>query len=136
MKASLLVASALLLGGCAAPAAAPRAAEAASSLAGTSWVGVIDPAVDKNAVPRIEFAPGRLTGFTGCNMMSGAWSAEADAARVSGVVATKRMCLGAGNDVEQRVLAALAAGSRVTRERDRLVFTSPSGARFEFTRAN
>lgn len=134
MKTFLLLTSALCLGGCAATPAAPQTA-APVSLVGTSWVGVVDASVDKNAVPRVEFAAGRLTGFTGCNMMSGEWTGEGAAMRVSGVVATKRMCLGAGDAVEQRVLAAIGGGSRVTREGDKLVFTSPSGVRFEFVRA-
>ena len=135
MKAFLLTAPVLLLGGCAASAAAPQA-QPLASLAGTSWVGVVDSAIDKNAVPRVEFASGRLTGVTGCNLMSGAWSSgEGGATRISGVVITKRMCLGAGNEVEQRLLAAIGGDSRITREGDKLIFTSPSGARFEFTRA-
>ena len=137
MRFLALAVCAAFLAGCAASAVAPNVADAReSSLVGTHWIGVVDASVERNAVPRIDFvSEGRLSGYTGCNMLSGAWAREGAAARVSGVVTTKRMCLGAGDAVEKRVLAAVSGESRVTREGDNLVFTAPSGARFEFTPA-
>ena len=134
MRSSSVAACAVLLAGCAAPAAAPHVSDAReASLVGTHWIGVVDASVDRNAVPRIDFVTeGRLSGYTGCNMLSGAWAREGSAVRLSGVVTTKRMCLGAGDEVEKRVLAAVSGESRLTREGDNLVFTAPSGARFEF----
>lgn len=135
MRRFLLAVCATQLVACAVPTAAP-AASAGAPLAGTRWIGVTDPSLDKSAVPWIEFAgAGRITGYTGCNMLNGSWSEQGGAARLAGVVTTKRACLGPGDAVEKRVLAAMSAESRVTREGERLVFTAPSGARFEFTPA-
>ena len=139
MKLARLLASlcAAGLAACAAPAGAPQAAETrAAPLAGTRWVGVVDPSIDRRATPWIEFVgEGRITGFTGCNMLNGNWSGEGAATRLGGLVTTKRMCLGPEGEVEKRVLAAMSDQSRVSREGTRLVFTAPSGARFEFTPA-
>jgi heat shock protein HslJ len=114
-----------------APAAAPQA-----SLHGTRWVGVVAGASDARALPRLEFvAAGRVTGYTGCNMLSGTWTAEGSGARMGPLITTKRMCLGPEGEVEKRFVQALAPGSRVAREGDKLVATGPDGARFEFTEA-
>jgi heat shock protein HslJ len=132
MRRLFLAVCATQLVACAVPAAAPAASPAAP-LAGTRWIGVTDPSLDPRAVPWVEFVrEGRLTGFTGCNMLSGSWSEQGGTARLAGVATTKRMCLGPANEVEKRVLAAMSAESRVAREGDMLVFTAPSGARFEF----
>lgn len=131
------------VGGCAvAPATpggdapAPRAAMAANApLAGTRWVGVVDASVRPASMPTLELlAEGKLAGYTGCNMMNGTWAAEGGAARVGPIVATKRMCLGPGSEVEKRLMAALNNG-KLAREGDRLVATGPSGERFEFAPA-
>ena len=109
----------------------------AASLSGSRWVGVVEGVTDSQALPRIEFAPGgRMTGYTGCNMMSGGWSEEGGVVRLGAIAATKRMCLGPGAAIEKRVLAALGDGARVTREGQRLVVASPGGERFEFTPAS
>ena len=87
-------------------------------------------------MPWIEFAgAGRITGYTGCNMLNGSWSEQGGSVRLGGVVTTKRACLGPGEAIEKRVLAAMSAESRIAREGERLVFIAPSGARFEFTPA-
>jgi heat shock protein HslJ len=124
--------SALGLSTCAAdpPAAGPAAAPP-PSLVGTRWVGVVDDATDPRHRPRLEFTPGRMSGFTGCNMMSGAWSAEGGEVRLGPMMATKRFCVGPEMDIEKRVLAAMGEKARVTREGERLVFAS-EGGRFEF----
>jgi heat shock protein HslJ len=120
--------------GLAACAAAPGPGTAAAApLSGTRWVGVVEGNPDPQSLPRLEFSSGgRMAGFTGCNMMSGTWSEEAGAARFGPVISTKRFCAGPEGEVEKRVLAAMGAGSRATRSGDRLVLTTPAGARFEF----
>lgn len=131
----------LLLGACtAAPVAPPGRAgsgpPADPSLAGTRWVGVVEGVTDGRTLPRLELAEGgRLTGYTGCNMMSGSWSEQGGEVRFGAIAATKRMCIGPGGDVEKRLLAALHDGSRVAREGERLWVVSPSGARFAFVPA-
>lgn len=145
MKAFLACAGALLLAGCAAMTAdggaarpdAPAAAAAASAndLAGTRWTGVVAAHTDPHALPRLEFTTNRVAGYTGCNMLSGAWRVENGEVKLGPLATTKRMCLGPEGEIEKRVLAALTPQSRVTREGGRLVFTAPGGARFEFEEA-
>lgn len=128
---------ALALGACAdrpAPSAARTTAAArAAPIAGTRWVGIVGEGVDPHFLPRLEFVgEGRVSGYTGCNMFSGAWKREGDEIRVGGLAMTKRMCLGGEGEVEKRFLAAIGPGGRARREGDRLVFTGPKGERFEF----
>jgi heat shock protein HslJ len=138
---------ALGLGACAAapgdPSSAPPAPRAAAtapsaatgSLVGTRWTGVVEGA-DPRTLPRLEFATeGRVVGFTGCNMLSGAWSAAGGEVKFGPMVTTKRGCMGPEGDIERRVLAVLGENTRVTRQGNKLVLTSPDGARFEFVEA-
>jgi heat shock protein HslJ len=140
MKAalSLLGLGAVLVAACAGPPALSSAASRAEpvpELAGTRWTGIVDGTPDPRTLPRLEFLQGRVAGFTGCNMLSGVWRVEAGAVRVGPLATTKRLCLGPAGDVEKRFLAAVGPDSRVTREGGHLVFTAPSGARFEFSEA-
>jgi heat shock protein HslJ len=122
------------------PAAAPRAAASqapdAPSLVGTRWTGVVAGASDPRTLPRLEFATqGRVVGFTGCNMLSGAWSIAGGEVKFGPMVTTKRGCVGPEGEVERRLLAVLGENSRVTREAHKLILTGPDGARFEFVEA-
>lgn len=113
--------------------AAPPGAGGAS-LAGTRWVGQAGADADGRATPRLEFiSGGRVTGYTGCNMLSGTWRMEGGEVRFGAVATTKRMCLGPEGEVEKRLLAALGDDARVRREGSRLVLSVPGGARFEFS---
>ena len=124
----------MCLFGLAACAAAPPGSGA--SLAGTRWVGQGSAGMDSGAMARLEFiSGGRVTGFTGCNMLSGTWRMEGGEVRFGGIATTKRMCLGPEGEIEKRLLAALGADSRVRREGSRLVLSAPGGARFEFSEA-
>ena len=99
-------------------------------------MGVIDPSLDKRSAPWLEFIrEGRLSGFTGCNLLSGGWRMEGGQIRIGPLATTKRGCLGPEGDIERRVLAALSEQSRVTRDGAKLVFLGSSGARFEFVEA-
>lgn len=117
------------LGAC---AAAPQAATAPASLAGTRWKAVAEAGLDPAATPWIEFAAGWMSGFTGCNLFNGAWRSDSGQVRFGPVVMTKRGCLGPAGDVERRVLAVLNEQGRATREGDKLVLVGPGGERFEF----
>lgn len=136
---ALVLAGFLLLDACAAssPAPAPvRAAAPAAGFAGTRWVGSGSDPKDRNA-PAIEFVTeGRLAGYTGCNLMSGAWRIEGGELRIGRLVVTKRMCVGPESEVEKRVLAVLVESARFAREGDRLVATTPQGARYEFVKVS
>jgi heat shock protein HslJ len=118
----------------AAATAAATAPAAALPLAGTRWIGVVEGTPDPRTLPRLEFINAtRITGFTGCNLLSGAWHMEGAEVRVGPIAMTKRACAGAEGEVERRVVAAF--GGRVAREGERLVFIAPTGERFEFTPA-
>lgn len=104
------------------------------ALAGTRWVGVVEAGTDPAITPRLEFIEARLQGFTGCNLMGGAWRVEGNEVRFSAIAATRRGCMGPAGEIEKRVLAAMGEQSRVRVEGDRLVVESPAG-RFEFRKA-
>jgi heat shock protein HslJ len=93
---------------------------------------VVDGA-EAESLPRLELAEGgKLSGYTGCNMMSGTWRQEGGEARFGPIISTKRFCLGAGGEIEKRLMAAFAPGARGVREDGKLVLIAPGGARFEF----
>jgi heat shock protein HslJ len=100
-------------------------------LTGTRWKGIVGSGVDESATPYLEFAEGRLAGFTGCNMLSGAWRMEDNEVRVGPLITTKRGCPGAGGEMEKRVLGVINERTRFAREGSRLVATS-GDARLEF----
>jgi heat shock protein HslJ len=141
LRVALLWACALGVTACASPStsgggAAPKALAAAvpSSMVGTRWKGV-DAGTDERHLPWLEFVvEGRLSGFTGCNLLHGAWKNEGGQVRIGPLVTTKRACAGPEGDIERRVLAVLTPQAEVTREGDRLVFTTGSG-RLEFVAA-
>lgn len=117
------------------PAASAPQAAPATSLQGTRWVGVVGAGADARAQPRLEFLDGgRFAGYTGCNMLSGAWRMEGSELRIGNVATTKRMCAGPEGDVEKRVLAAMGAETRFRRDGSKLVLTL-AGAQFEFVAA-
>jgi heat shock protein HslJ len=113
--------------------AAPSAAPA--SLVGTRWKGV-DASVDERHLPWLEFVvEGRVSGYTGCNLLHGAWRNESGEVRFGPLVTTKRACAGPEGEVERRVLAALNGQSRVTREGDRLTISAPGAETLHFVEA-
>jgi heat shock protein HslJ len=120
-------------GAAAAPAGAPATPASGPSLLGTRWVSMAD-GLAENTRPRLEFvAQGRVSGYSGCNMLSGSWRMEGSEVRFGALATTKRMCLGPEGEVEQRLMAALGSGSIGRREGERLVLTGPGGAVFEFS---
>ena len=113
------------------PPAAPVAAAPSTSLIGTRWKGVVD--ADEGSTPWLEFAEGRVQGYTGCNMLSGPWHMEGGELRMGPFATTKRACAGPGGEVERRLLSSANDRSHITRQGDRLVATGPGGERFEFS---
>jgi heat shock protein HslJ len=127
--------------GVAAPAAAvptQAAAQPLPPLKGTRWRGIINPAFDQSHVPWLEFVTdGRISGYTGCNMLSGEWRTESGKVEVGRLVTTKRACAGPESEVERQFLAAFGGQSQVSREGAKLVVTNPAdGRRFEFYKAD
>ncbi|MGE5615892.1 MAG: META domain-containing protein [Bacillota bacterium] len=138
MKARIGIAALFALAGCAstpgdkADAAAQPAAASPASIVGRHWIGSA-PGVDPKMQPRLEFLrEGRITGYTGCNMLSGTWRAEGPEIRLGQVIATKRMCVGPEGEVESRVLPVLSPNTRVSVEGSKLVLEGANGRRFEF----
>lgn len=137
MRFRFLLAAALAVAGCtnlpSSSSAGAGAPVTVASLSGTKWVGVAPEGTDPRHLPRLEFVKeGRLSGFTGCNLMSGSWIAEGGSVRLGPIATTKRFCVGPEMDLEKKLLAALGDGARLSREGARLVLTGPSGARYEF----
>ena len=88
---------------------------------------------EPRSLPRLELTEGgKLSGYTGCNLMSGSWRQEGAEARFGPIISTKRFCVGAGGEIEKRLMAAFAPGARGVREGEKLVLIAPGGARFEF----
>jgi heat shock protein HslJ len=136
IERTLLWLCAVGMSACAAPSGGPALAGAPASLAGTRWLGVIDASVDSRSTPWLEFlAEGRMSGFTGCNLLNGGWKSEGGQVRIGPLAMTKRACMGPAGDIERRVLASLNDQARVNREGAKLVMVGPSGERFEFTEA-
>ena len=107
-----------------------------AQVAGKQWVAEARDIDDAKQRPRLEFVrDGRLTGYTGCNRLSGAWRVEDGAIRFGALATTKRACLGPAGDAEKRVLAALGERSRVSVERGKLVVQGAGGERIEFVEA-
>jgi heat shock protein HslJ len=128
-------AGASVLWACAAAPGAP-ADSAPPALAGTRWSAVVDASTDRRSVPRLEFVgEGRLTGFTGCNLLDGTWRLAGGQALLGPVATTKRLCLGPAGEMEIRVQGVLVDGTRITREGAKLVLVGAQGARFEFEAA-
>ena len=143
-RGALMCVCALGLSACAVPTHSSVSGETAragampvpaASMVGTRWKGV-DASADERHLPWLEFvAEGRLSGFTGCNLLHGAWTNEGGAVRIGSLVTTKRACAGPEGDIERLVLTVLTPRARVTREGHRLVFTGPGGERLEFVEA-
>lgn len=129
-----------VLGACAAPAGggAPKpeatAAPAQSlALVGTRWRGIISSMYDPSHTPRLDFVTAdRVSGYTGCNMLSGSWREEGGAAHFGQLMTTKRACAGPESEIERRLMAALGDRSRAIREGAKLVIIGPEDRRFEF----
>jgi heat shock protein HslJ len=115
---------------------AAAASAVPSTLAGTRWIGVVEPGTNDANIPRLELvAEGRLAGYSGCNLLNGAWATQGGEARVGPLVTTKRACAGPEAAIEKRVLSALSEG-RLVIEGTHLVAIGKGGERFEFTPTN
>ena len=123
-----------LLTACAAPTV-PVASAAKSmneSIAGTKWV--VPGKGEASQRPRLEFgADGRVTGYTGCNSVSGSWRLEGGVVRIGPLVMTKRACLGEGDEMERRFLKAVNSTTGLSIESGRLVAQGEGGARLELS---
>ena len=125
-------ASLVALLGCAAqpPATGQTAGKGTVSmdaLQGKTWVlAQFDDGSQAPSEPPVTavFAAGKVSGSGGCNQYSAiVTSPSPGALRVGPVAATKRFCLGAAGENEQRYFAALAKATGYAIEDGRLVLT-------------
>jgi heat shock protein HslJ len=105
-----LLASALVLGGCAATINAPPVT-AASSLQGSEW-RLLDlngrPALGQVAATLAFPEPGRVSGSGSCNRFSGSVAYDTNLhMQLSQIASTRMACPGAVGEQESRYLAAL-----------------------------
>src|SRR5262245_7078295 len=103
------------------------------SIAGTKWV--MEGAGEASERPRLEFAAdGKVSGYTGCNMVSGTWRLEGGAIRLGPLISTKRGCPGERDALERRFLQAIGGpAAKIAIENGRLVAQRDSGARIELS---
>lgn len=130
------IALAFVLGGCGLPQQGASSGPVQSMLEQpdfeeTTWV--VAGAVPEGAQPaRLVFSTlGKVTGFTGCNQLTGSYRLEGDRLEVAAAT-TKRACAGGGGEAEARLLAVLADRPRVLIGPDNMVLTAPKGGRIEF----
>ena len=109
----------------------------ASSLAGTSWSVVnlnngrqaVVGTVSGATVTMAFDTAGRVSGTTGCNQYTAAYSADGDTLRLSSVAATRLACDDqARREQEQAFLRALESVATLRFEGDRLVLRQKDGA--------
>ena len=108
-----------------------------SSLAGTSWSVVninngrqaVVGMVSGSTVTMAFDTAGRVSGTTGCNQFTAAYSANGDTLRFSSVAATRMACADPAVDKqEQEFLRALESVATLGFEGDRLVLRQANGA--------
>lgn len=86
--------------------------------------------VDRSMITLAFTDDGRIAGSTGCNRYFGHVYLDGDVITVSGTGSTRRACVPALMDQEQRFLAALGAAARHEQdEAGRLVILDGAGAR-------
>jgi heat shock protein HslJ len=130
MKTALACGAIVVLAACASPTIA---AMDSASLVGKRWIASVEGTAEAGQRPRLEFQPdGRLGGYTGCNSLGGTWRIAGDAVQVSALAMTKRACIGAGNEMEKRFVAAVNEKARITLEAGKLVAQGVDGARIVF----
>lgn len=108
----------------------------AGSLVGTRWVSA-DPTLAEKNPPTLEFVTeARISGYTGCNLLSGEWRMQGTEIHLGRLVVTKRMCAGPEADVEKHVMAVLVEQARFHVDGDRMVISTPEGASYEFKQSH
>ena len=130
LRVSLSLAVILGLAACVAPA---MTAPGAPSLAGRTFVAQVEDEIAAEQRPRLEFlADGRLAGYTGCNALSGGWSESDGVVLIGALAMTKRACVGAGDGLERRFLAAVNPKARIELAAGGLVAHGADGAHLQF----
>lgn len=121
-------------------AACASAPEAQAPLPGTKWkLAAADrgplASLAADSGITIAFEADRLSGNGGCNQYSGNYSIEGATLKIGPVVATKRACVGSGNDAERAWFAVLAQPVAHARADGTLVLRESDGAEYRFVPA-
>lgn len=126
--AALVCAAALLLGACGSgdSAGAPPA-----TLPGTQWdldVGALGGAGSEDIASDLRFgADGRVSGSDGCNTFTGGYEVDGSSLRFGPLASTRKACVGAAQQVADRVSAALADVRSFSAGADTLVLKDDGG---------
>lgn len=129
MRAALF-APLLMLSACATTASPPV------QLAGTSWQlasasgGPL--ALPEANVVTVEFTADRASGNGGCNRYSGPYTLQDGVLTLGPVVATKRGCIGPGNEIESAWFGALAKPLKVSTSDGELHLVTDGGETVRF----
>lgn len=119
------------------PAAGPAAQTKAAMLEGTTWQLTTLPghqSADLAAVPRrvtLRLAEGRVTGFTGCNVLIGTYTTQGTSVTLK-LGSTLMACPEPGSSLERTFLDLLKGTLTHAIKADRLTLTTASGAALEF----
>jgi heat shock protein HslJ len=127
--AILLLAGALAVSACAAPASDGPAAPA--DLVGTSWRAETiagRPALAEASSTLSFLADGRIAGSGGCNRFAGQMAGKDGRLQVGQLASTMMACAPDRMEQEQRFLAALEGAERLSRDGDVLVLEGPAGS--------
>lgn len=112
----------------------------AAALEGTTWQLTTLPgrrAADLAALPRrvtLHFAEGRVTGFSGCNVLTGTYKAQGTSV-ILNLGSTLMACAEPGASIENAFVSALKGPLTQAVKADTLTLTTASGAVLEFERA-
>lgn len=102
-------------------------------LEGIQWVveslldGESASSLPQGAQAYLQFDADKVSGNTGCNMLTGTFTSTGEAITFSGIATTKIACPGDVNVLEQKVLAVVNGEVTFSIEADRLVLVHSSG---------
>lgn len=119
----------------------PAGQSQALAIEGASWKLVGAPGLAPATLSSLErgvtvnFEAGRVTGFSGCNSFTGAYSLEANRLGFGQLAGTMMACPEPAMAVEQAFLGAMRGASfAASIAGDRLTLTSPAGAQLTFAK--
>lgn len=102
------------------------------TLENTHWILVADSPVGSGPGQREPYLilrrqDHRVSGFTGCNQMAGAYTLDGQALTFSQMISTKMACLGGGMETEAAFIAALRRVRGWSITGDRLTLSDSGG---------
>jgi len=135
-RALPLLLALLAMSGCRTPSADPAAVALENLPAGTDWAleasdvaGLDRP--EAGSI-RLHLEADRLSGDSGCNRFSAAYSLDGGKLQIGPAAATKRGCPGPSGEIEQRLFELLPTLSSASMEGDALVLRAADGGHLRF----